>query len=461
MKKIIILLILFISSISFCIDFAEINESETVLEMQIENELADRVQDFLDPLIGKTLVFVDLELEYPQVKREFYGIEVDPDQSLPGLPVAKSTDTTDNFGLENKKDMTRIISKNINIIMSDKISEEKRTEIEELLNEWLKIDSSDDMLLIQYRKMKAESLNVDYTILFIILLVIVLISSLMIKSGFAYLASALKRVKVAEFGNTLHIRGDVTSPRASGGGSGLSNLHFSQNKPLPISVIDNPSDDLETQGFDFVENLSVKNFLTLVDDESDDNIALILSKLDATYSARIIEEMQDKARNITVSLSVNNPRSQKVVKEFRNRLYEKYSKFEEDRDYKVNGIETLISIINNLPAKESADLFEQIKADNGQAAGEIRKSIFLLDDIFELSNDVIKALMKTLHHDLLVKFLAQNESSFREVFFRNMTERSISIIQEDIELNSDFSESEKADSTNEMLMTIRKILNYN
>jgi flagellar motor switch protein FliG len=69
--------------------------------------------------------------------------------------------------------------------------------------------------------------------------------------------------------------------------------------------------------------------------------------------------------------------------------------------------------------------------------------------------------MKTLHHDLLVKFLAQNESSFREVFFRNMTERSISIIQEDIELNSDFSESEKADSTNEMLMTIRKILNYN
>jgi Mg/Co/Ni transporter MgtE len=345
--------------------------------------------------------------------------------------------------------------------MSDKISEEKRTEIEELLNEWLKIDSSEDMLLIQYRKIKKESLNVDYTILFIVLLFIVLISALMIKSGFAYLASALKRVKVAEFGNTLHIKGDVTSPRASGGGSGLSNLHFSQNKPLPISVIDNPSDDLETQGFDFVENLSVKNFLTLVDDESDDNIALILSKLDATYSARIIEEMQDKARNITVSLSVNNPRSQKVVKEFRNRLYEKYSKFEEDRDYKVNGIETLISIINNLPAKESADLFEQIKADNGQAAGEIRKSIFLLDDIFELSNDVIKALMKTLHHDLLVKFLAQNESSFREVFFRNMTERSISIIQEDIELNSDFSESEKADSTNEMLMTIRKILNYN
>jgi len=182
--------------------------------------------------------------------------------------------------------------------------------------------------------------------------------------------------------------------------------------------------------------------------------------LDASYSSKIIEAMKEDSRKIIEVLTANNPRSQKTVKEFRNKLYERYSKFKEDRDYKIEGSETLISLINNLPAASSANLYEQVKKSSSKVAAQIRKHIFLLNDIIELSDDVIKALMKTMNHDLLIKFLAHNENRFRERFFKNMTKRSISILLEDIEMHSDYGESEKEESTNEMLMTIRKILNY-
>jgi hypothetical protein len=460
MRKVQILLaFIFLCSFSLGIDLAEKQDSETVLEIQIENELANRIQRYLEPLVGKTLVFVDLELEYPQLQREFYGTDVDAGQSLPGLPVAKSTKTKDKFGLENKKDMTRIISKNINIIMSEKVGEDKRKEIKKLLDEWLQINSSRDMLLIQYRKLKKESLNVN-SILFILLLIIIFLLAIMIKSGFRYLASALQKVKIAEFGNMLRIQGDMAPTRISDNSQGLSNLHISKRKPLPIVLTKNISDEQDYQDYNFMESLSVKNFLKLIKNESNDNIALILSKLDASYSSKIIEAMKEDSRKIIEVLTANNPRSQKAVKEFRNKIYERYSKFKEDRDYKIEGSETLISLINNLPAASSDNLYEQVKKSSGKVAAQIRKHIFLLDDIIELSDDVIKALMKTMHHDLLIKFLAHNENRFRERFFKNMTKRSISILLEDIEMHSDYGESEKEESTNEMLMTIRKILNY-
>ena len=460
MRKVQILLaFIFLCSFSFGIDLAEKQDSETVLEIQIENELANRIQKYLEPLAGKTLVFVDLELEYPQLQREFYGTDVDAGQSLPGLPVAKSTKTKDKFGLENKKDMTKIISKNINIIMSEKVGEDKRKEIKKLLDEWLQINSSRDMLLIQYRKLKKESLNVN-SILFILLLVIIFLLAIMIKSGFRYLASALQKVKIAEFGNMLRIQGDMAPTRISDNSQGLSNLHISKRKPLPIVLTKNTSDEQDYQDYSFMESLSVKNFLKFIKDENNDNIALILSKLDASYSSKIIEAMKEDSRKIIEVLTANNPRSQKAVKEFRNKIYEKYSKFKEDRDYKIEGSETLISLINNLPAASSDNLYEQVKKSSGKVAAQIRKHIFLLNDIIELSDDVIKALMKTMNHDLLIKFLAHNENRFRERFFKNMTKRSISILLEDIEMHSDYGESEKEESTNEMLMTIRKILNY-
>jgi len=460
MRKVQILLaFIFLCSFSFGIDLTEKQDSETVLEIQIENELANRIQKYLEPLAGKTLVFVDLELEYPQLQREFYGTDVDAGQSLPGLPVAKSTKTKDKFGLENKKDMTKIISKNINIIMSNKVGKDKRKEIKKLLDEWLQINSSKDILIIQYRKLKKESPSVN-SILFILLLVIIFLLMIMIKSGFRYLASALQKVKIAEFGNMLRIRGDIVPTRISDNSQGLSNLHISKRKPLPVVLTKNTSDEQDYQDYSFMESLSVKNFLKLIKDENNDNIALILSKLDASYSSKIIEAMKEDSRKIIEVLTANNPRSQKAVKEFRNKIYEKYSKFKEDRDYKIEGSETLISLINNLPAASSDNLYEQVKKSSGKVAAQIRKHIFLLNDIIELSDDVIKALMKTMNHDLLIKFLAHNENRFRERFFKNMTKRSISILLEDIEMHSDYGESEKEESTNEMLMTIRKILNY-
>lgn len=462
MKVKIIFLIIFLTNILIAIEFGSkaASDPETVLELQIENDLAERIQKFLLPLVGQSLADVDLQLEYPQLISEFYGIKTDEKQSLPGLPVSKSTNFHDNFGLENRKDLAKIISKNINIILSEKIKEDKRKEIETLLEDWLKIDPDHDMLLIQYHKLMSNDNQPDYTIIFILLIILTFFATLMIKSGFRYLGSSLKKVRISDFGNILHIKGDMGNQRATSNPIGLNGLNINQKQPLPITIIEHSKPENDLLDFTFLENLSEMNFIQLINNETPEDIALMLSKLDPHYSSRIFSMLKDDAKEIMDSLIKSEPKSQKNVNSLRQKIFNKYSKFEENKDYKFAGNETLISIINNSSAKESLAIFEELKFKDNTLAVDIREKIFLLEDIIDLDDNVIKALMKTLHHDLMVKFIANNNERYQEKFFKNMTKRSISIIQEDIEMCIQCKENDKYESTNEMLMTVRIVLNF-
>ncbi|RLC52148.1 MAG: hypothetical protein DRZ79_01615, partial [Candidatus Cloacimonadota bacterium] len=143
-----------------------------------------------------------------------------------------------------------------------------------------------------------------------------------------------------------------------------------------------------------------------------------------------------------------------------DRLYEKYESLFEEERYTFDGKKALIKIINSLPSKNSEELYREIHSLNPRMAEDIRINIFLIEDILKLDNDVIKAIIKSIHHNLLVTFLASTEDKIREKFTINLTKRAALILEEDIELLGNLSQDEKEKAIDEMLATIRMILKY-
>ena len=88
MKKILIVLclIFFLQLIN-----AEDN-FQTVTELQIEKEYSEWLQEIITPYAGKNLVIVDLTLEYPQASTGSLQKELDETITLPGFPVAKTSE---------------------------------------------------------------------------------------------------------------------------------------------------------------------------------------------------------------------------------------------------------------------------------------------------------------------------------------------------------------------------------
>lgn len=113
-----------------------------------------------------------------------------------------------------------------------------------------------------------------------------------------------------------------------------------------------------------------------------------------------------------------------------------------------------------MPAKNAKFLSDQVFAISPRVGDDIRRSIFLHEDIIKLENDIIKGIIKSIHHQLLVRFLASTDKDVREKFLLNLTKRAAAIIEEDIEMIGELTQQEKDLAINEMVNTIRVVLKF-
>jgi flagellar motor switch protein FliG len=145
-------------------------------------------------------------------------------------------------------------------------------------------------------------------------------------------------------------------------------------------------------------------------------------------------------------------------------LQKKYFKKYKDQLIKAklqyNGKEKLIHVINGSSPEFSKKIITELETLGKEIAEEIRKKVFLLEDILLLEDDDIERIITGVNHDLLVEFLMSSGDDIKQKFFKHMSPRAISIIEEDMELHGELSEEDKDTSVAEMLNSIRTIMNY-
>ena len=388
---------------------------------------------------------------------QLFGTELNLRESLPGIPVAKSAGTLPPKNANELENQIRIISENIVVHLNKTIGKKKLNYINENLPKWVHLDANrgDELVLIKDLSYTNSRWIIYFVIFFFALLFII-----NFRAGIRFLAVSLRNVNIKGFDKALHIKGGV-----SGGGSGgitNANLQFSPKKPLPIEIIQKDEEDPKDKklNFHFVENLSLSNFSKLLTGESHEDIAFMLANLSPDYVQKYFTQFPLDSKIAIRSMLNVMQRSKSEIEELRDRLYEKYEALYEEERYTYDGKKALIKIINSLPAKNSDELYREIHSLNPRVAEDIRINIFLLEDILKLDNDIIKAIIKSIHHNLLVSFLASSEENIRDKFTINLTKRAALILEEDIELLGNLSQDEKDKATDEMLMTIRMILKY-
>jgi len=78
-------------------------------------------------------------------------------------------------------------------------------------------------------------------------------------------------------------------------------------------------------------------------------------------------------------------------------------------------------------------MLEKMESKNPAMAAEIRKRMFLFEDIKTLEDRDVEILIHNLTQDILAYALSDSEDDIRSKFFRNMTDKAQEMITEDIE----------------------------
>ncbi|MBT6993878.1 MAG: hypothetical protein HN952_02875 [Candidatus Cloacimonetes bacterium] len=425
--------------------------TETVTELQMEKGLAERIENMLFPIVGKTIVDVNLTLLYPSEGLIPFGMELNRNESLPGLPVAKSKGILPNK-IDGKPTLpTQITAKKI-VVYVDKLMETKKIEfIKENVTNWARIDAT-DLTIKKTLSMKNENFDsISWQPLYAIVaifLLLALIFIFMFNSKIKQLSESMRAINISGFDKAIRIMGNLQTQTAE-----KKSEKFFEKGPLPIKIVE--SNKEEDSSFNFLESLSTQDFVQLIDKKE---IAFILTILSNDFTNKFFVEFKDDSSFILDEMLSVSQKTKDEVAKLRNKLFQKYLEFMENKQLSFGGKDAIVNIINELPSAKAKEMLAKVQKTNSKIATEIRAKIFLLDDVLTLEKEKINQIIDIVDRNFLVSFLACVDKSAREVFLQNMTSRTRAIIQEDVDVIGVLDDASREHSINLMLTEIRKIL---
>ena len=463
-KSIVVLLLLSISL--FC--WGE--EFESAIELQLEQELSNRIERVLEPFLGHCVATVDLDLRYPSFLKALSQIG-DTEEFVEETNVARSKAAI--LSQQRKKyeqEQTLVLSKKVTIFIHEKIDEKMDIFIKQNIENLLQFDSKKgDVLLIkrilppteekksistskedasedikkavktERKSTFSEGLN---NVIFLLIFVLMIIFIIMFRASISKVLNTRTNVNVTGFDKLIRLQSGNKSTTVSG--SSRKTIS-SPNEPVFVQMVTNKEEKEVDDSLDFsyLESLSIQQFIEIIQAEKSTEIASILGNLSDDYVRKFFENFQKPSGAILKELISQSQKSKTEIENLQKKYNKKYKEQLIKARLTYNGTETLIKVINHSSPEQSRRLIEDLKQVDAKIAEEIRKRVFLMEDILILEEDDIESIITGTNHDLFVEFLMCSGDEIKQKFFKNMSPRAISIIEEDMELHSEISAEEK------------------
>ena len=122
-----------------------------------------------------------------------------------------------------------------------------------------------------------------------------------------------------------------------------------------------------------------------------------------------------------------------VIREVEEGLEMRLSGIVSQTFQKAGGVECVAEILNLADRATEKTILEGIEGQDTDLAEQIRRLMFVFEDVLLVNDKGIQAVLKEIEHDDLSLALKTANADLREKIFRNMSERAAQLIKEDME----------------------------
>jgi flagellar motor switch protein FliG len=201
-----------------------------------------------------------------------------------------------------------------------------------------------------------------------------------------------------------------------------------------LEIINRLTASLQVRPFDFVRKADPTQLLNFIQKEHSQTIALILSYLKPQQAAAVLSALpQEKQTDVAKRIAVMDRTSPDIIKEV-ERILEKNLSTVVLEDYTITvGIQAIVDILNNVDRGTEKHIIESLEVDDVDLAEEIKKRMFIFEDILTLDNRSIQRFLKEIDNNQLAIALKGAGEEVKKVIFANMSKRMSEIIREDMD----------------------------
>ncbi|MDL2327163.1 flagellar motor switch protein FliG [Ruminococcaceae bacterium OttesenSCG-928-A11] len=200
------------------------------------------------------------------------------------------------------------------------------------------------------------------------------------------------------------------------------------------NLMERVSKSLRTKAFDFIRKADYKNLLSILQNEHPQTIALILSYARADQASMIIGELPPDTQIDVVQRIANLDRaSPDVINLVEATLEKKFGNIVSVDLMELGGVPYVAEIMNSVDRSTEKKIFDELGVKDPELADNIRKLMFVFEDIVYLDDISIQRFLREVDtKDLAVALKAANAEVSR-VIFQNMSKRSQESVASDIE----------------------------
>lgn len=225
-----------------------------------------------------------------------------------------------------------------------------------------------------------------------------------------------------------------------------------------IDIINRLTANLQVRPFDFARKAEPSQILNFIQNEHSQTIALVLAYLEPTQAAMILSALpQERQADVAKRIALMDSTSPEVIAQVEQVLEQKLSATVTQDYTQAGGIEAIVNVLNGVDRSTERTILDSLEIQDPELAEEIKKRMFVFEDIATLDNRSIQRVIRDVENADLMLSLKVSSEEVREVIFRNMSKRMAETFREEMEFMGPVRLRDVEEAQSRIVATIRRL----
>lgn len=211
-------------------------------------------------------------------------------------------------------------------------------------------------------------------------------------------------------------------------------LEKALGKEKAVETIGRLTSRLQVKPFNFARRSDPNQLLSILQHENAQTIALVLSYLDSKQASQILSQLSpEKRTEVARRIALMESTSPEIIHQVEQILERKLSATG-IRDYtSTGGVEAIVQVLSKVDRGTEKAILSELEIDNPELVDEIKKRMFVFEDIVYLDTRSIQRVLREIEDSNLTFALKVASEEVKNVIYRNMSTRRADTLREEIE----------------------------
>lgn len=235
-------------------------------------------------------------------------------------------------------------------------------------------------------------------------------------------------------------------------------LEKSLGSQKAVDIINRLTSSLQIRPFDFIRRTDPAHLLNFIQQEHPQTIALILAYLEPQKASIILGSLPNEVRSdVAKRIAMMDRTSPEVLREVERVLEKKLSTLSSEDYTSAGGVENIVEILNLVDRATEKMIIESLEEEDPELAEEIKKRMFVFEDIVLLDDRSIQRILREVETNELAKALRGVDTEVQDKIFKNMSKRAASMLKEEMEYLGPVRLKDVEETQQKIVAIIRKL----